>query len=74
MVCESVQAVWTHGFFPLSLACVKVELFARVHHRNLVSLVGHCQEGGEQILIYEYMPNGDLRKYLHGECTVSLWC
>ena len=47
-----------------------MDLFARVHHRNLVSLVGHCQEGGEQILIYEYMPNGDLRKYLHGEFTI----
>lgn len=38
-----------------------------------MSLVGHCQEGGEQILIYEYMPNGDLRKYLHGEFTIFLF-
>lgn len=45
----------------------QVELLARVHHRNLASLVGYCQDGQEQILLYEYMSNSDLRTHLHGE-------
>jgi serine/threonine protein kinase len=39
----------------------EIELLSRVHHRNLVGLIGFCFEEGEQILVYEYMPNGTLR-------------
>lgn len=44
----------------------KVELLLRVHHINLVSLVGYCDEGGHLALIYEYMANGDLKQHLSG--------
>ncbi|CAN7018324.1 unnamed protein product [Brassica oleracea var. botrytis] len=42
----------------------KVELLLRVHHLNLVSLVGYCDEGGHLALIYEYMENGNLKQHL----------
>ncbi|XP_056843712.1 probable LRR receptor-like serine/threonine-protein kinase At2g28960 isoform X1 [Raphanus sativus] len=42
----------------------EVELLLRVHHINLVSLVGYCDEGGHLALIYEYMANGDLKQHL----------
>jgi serine/threonine protein kinase/Leucine-rich repeat (LRR) protein len=45
----------------------EIELLSRVHHRNLVGLVGFCYEHGEQALIYEYMSNGTLREYLYGK-------
>ncbi|GAB2267627.1 hypothetical protein Dimus_002608 [Dionaea muscipula] len=42
----------------------EIELLSRVHHRNLVSLVGYCGEAGEQMLVYEFMPNGTLRDWI----------
>ncbi|CAN6842294.1 unnamed protein product [Brassica oleracea] len=42
----------------------KVELLLRVHHLNLVSLVGYCDEGGHLALIYENMENGNLKQHL----------
>ncbi|VVB14886.1 unnamed protein product [Arabis nemorensis] len=50
----------------------EVELLIRVHHINLVSLVGYCDDGNHFVLIYEYMPNEDLRKHLSGQCASSL--
>ncbi|XP_008462394.2 putative leucine-rich repeat receptor-like serine/threonine-protein kinase At2g19230 [Cucumis melo] len=42
----------------------EAELLMIVHHRNLVSLVGYCDEGNTKALIYEYMVNGNLRQRL----------
>ncbi|KAJ8632951.1 hypothetical protein MRB53_026287 [Persea americana] len=42
----------------------EIELLSRLHHRNLVSLLGYCIEEGEQMLVYEFMPNGTLRDHL----------
>ncbi|CAA7017662.1 unnamed protein product [Microthlaspi erraticum] len=44
----------------------EVELLMRVHHINLVSLVGYCDEAENLALIYEYMTNGDLKQQLSG--------
>ncbi|CAM9000854.1 unnamed protein product [Rhodiola kirilowii] len=40
-------------------------------HDNLVQLLGWCCEGGELVLVYEYMPNGTLDKLLHRNATVA---
>ncbi|KAL1197155.1 putative LRR receptor-like serine/threonine-protein kinase [Cardamine amara subsp. amara] len=42
----------------------EIELLSRLHHRNLVSLLGYCDQKGEQMLVYEYMPNGSLQDAL----------
>nr|XP_023907670.1 probable LRR receptor-like serine/threonine-protein kinase At1g06840 [Quercus suber] len=42
----------------------EIELLSRLHHRNLVSLIGFCDEEGEQMLVYEFMSNGTLRDHL----------
>ena len=46
--------------------CLQVDVLSRVRHKNLVALVGYCQEDKKQILIYEYMHNGSLHDELRG--------
>ncbi|KAK7363901.1 hypothetical protein VNO77_06061 [Canavalia gladiata] len=50
----------------------EIELLSRVHHKNLVALVGFCFEQGEQILIYEFVPNGTLKESLTGKSGIRL--
>ncbi|KAG2615327.1 hypothetical protein PVAP13_3NG063600 [Panicum virgatum] len=50
----------------------EIELLSRVHHRNVVSLVGFCLDQDEQILVYEYVPNGTLKESLTGKSGVRL--
>ncbi|KAM0940724.1 putative protein kinase RLK-Pelle-LRR-VIII-1 family [Dioscorea sansibarensis] len=50
----------------------EIELLTRVHHRNLVNLVGFCFDQGEQMLVYEYLPNGTLRESLSGMSGIRL--
>uniref|UniRef100_A0A7N0UC18 Protein kinase domain-containing protein n=1 Tax=Kalanchoe fedtschenkoi TaxID=63787 RepID=A0A7N0UC18_KALFE len=45
----------------------EVKLLSSVSHPHLVRLLGCCIENGEQILIYEYMPNGTLLQHLQRE-------
>ncbi|XP_027340763.1 probable LRR receptor-like serine/threonine-protein kinase At1g67720 isoform X2 [Abrus precatorius] len=46
----------------------EVSLLSRIHHRNLVPLIGYCEEESQHILVYEYMHNGTLRDHIH-ECS-----
>uniref|UniRef100_R7W375 non-specific serine/threonine protein kinase n=1 Tax=Aegilops tauschii TaxID=37682 RepID=R7W375_AEGTA len=43
----------------------EVASMRRLHHRNLVQLLGYCRRKGELLLVYDHMPNGSLDKYLH---------
>ncbi|KHG04671.1 Proline-rich receptor-like protein kinase PERK8 [Gossypium arboreum] len=40
-------------------------------HRNLVTLLGYCQENNQQFLVYEYIPNGSVSIHLYGVGQVS---
>jgi serine/threonine protein kinase len=43
----------------------EIKLIASVRHPNLVRLLGCCLDRGEQVLVYEYVPNGTLSQHLH---------
>jgi serine/threonine protein kinase len=43
----------------------EVDIISRVHHKNLVSLVGFCIHAEQRLLVYEYVPNKTLESNLH---------
>ncbi|KAK8654712.1 hypothetical protein V6N13_107315 [Hibiscus sabdariffa] len=44
----------------------EVEMLSRLHHRNLVKLIGICTEERNRCLVYELIPNGSVESHLHG--------
>ncbi|XP_059451269.1 cold-responsive protein kinase 1-like [Corylus avellana] len=50
----------------------EVKLISNVHHRNMIRLLGCCTKGPELLLVYEYMANSSLDKFLFGERRGSL--
>ncbi|GJX18488.1 leucine-rich repeat transmembrane protein kinase protein [Tanacetum coccineum] len=52
----------------------EVRLLMSVHHKNITSLVGYCNEGSQKGIIYEYMANGNLGMHLFdGSLDVLSW-
>ncbi|XP_065854852.1 calcium/calmodulin-regulated receptor-like kinase 2 [Euphorbia lathyris] len=50
----------------------EVSLLGRLHHRNLVNLLGYCVDKGQHMLIYEFMSNGSLANLLYNEEEIVL--
>ncbi|XP_073109244.1 uncharacterized protein [Elaeis guineensis] len=44
----------------------EVEMLSRLHHRNLVKLIGICTEEHVRCLVYELVPNGSVESHLYG--------
>nr|XP_028944533.1 G-type lectin S-receptor-like serine/threonine-protein kinase LECRK3 [Malus domestica] len=49
----------------------EVSAIGRTNHKNLVQLLGFCNEGQRRILVYEFMSNGSLASFLFGESRPS---
>ncbi|MQM21258.1 hypothetical protein Taro_054294 [Colocasia esculenta] len=43
----------------------EVATIGRIHHANVVQLVGFCAQGSKRALVYEFMPNGSLDRYIY---------
>nr|XP_034899760.1 probably inactive leucine-rich repeat receptor-like protein kinase At5g48380 isoform X1 [Populus alba] len=51
-------------------------ILGRFTHKNIVPLLGFCLESRERLLVYQYMPNGNLYDWLHplkGEPKIMEW-
>jgi serine/threonine protein kinase len=42
----------------------EVAIIGRIHHVNVVQLIGFCVQGSNRALMYEFMPKGSLNKYI----------
>ncbi|KNA21389.1 hypothetical protein SOVF_043650 [Spinacia oleracea] len=43
----------------------EVASIGKTNHVNIVNLLGFCYEGRHRALVYDFMPNGSLEKYLY---------
>ncbi|XP_055962242.1 L-type lectin-domain containing receptor kinase I.8-like [Mercurialis annua] len=50
----------------------EIASMGRLRHRNLVQLLGYCRRKGELLLVYDYMPNGSLDRFLFQNDTPNL--
>ncbi|XP_027075899.1 LEAF RUST 10 DISEASE-RESISTANCEUS RECEPTOR-LIKE PROTEIN KINASE-like 2.1 [Coffea arabica] len=49
----------------------EVATIGRIHHVNVVRLVGFCVTASKHALVYDYMPNGSLDKLIFSDCQNS---
>nr|CAD1842735.1 unnamed protein product [Ananas comosus var. bracteatus] len=49
----------------------EVSTIGRIHHVNVIKLVGFCSEGSKRALVYEYMPHGSLDKHIFASNGVA---
>jgi serine/threonine protein kinase len=70
-----IYAVKRIGVFGLSSDRVferELEILGSFKHRNLVNLRGYCNSPTAKLLIYDYLPCGNLEEFLHGLYLPSL--
>ncbi|BBN02557.1 protein MpRLK-Pelle_RLCK-IXa [Marchantia polymorpha subsp. ruderalis] len=44
-----------------------VEFLSRMRHKHLVNVLGFCQENDQQIVVYDYLPNGSVCGHLYDD-------
>ncbi|KAK3135032.1 hypothetical protein QOZ80_5BG0413780 [Eleusine coracana subsp. coracana] len=44
----------------------EAQILTRIHHKNLVSMIGYCKDGDYMALVYEYMSEGTLQESIEG--------
>ncbi|XP_044372160.1 senescence-induced receptor-like serine/threonine-protein kinase [Triticum aestivum] len=45
----------------------EAQVLTLIHHKNLVSMIGYCNDGGHMAVVYEYMPQGSLKELIAGK-------
>ncbi|XVE96913.1 hypothetical protein REPUB_Repub02eG0264800 [Reevesia pubescens] len=50
----------------------EIGTIGRLRHPNLVRLLGYCRSTDELLLVYDFMPNGSLDKFIYRKSDVTL--
>ncbi|KAM3399750.1 hypothetical protein ACQJBY_004903 [Aegilops geniculata] len=51
----------------------EAQILTRVHHKNLVTMIGYCKDGEYMALVYEYMSQGTLQEHIAGRSRSLPW-
>ncbi|GMI80087.1 hypothetical protein like AT3G26700 [Hibiscus trionum] len=62
---DNVVAIKRHSGLPREVFVAGVIYLSEIRHRNLVTLLGYCQESGSHMLVYECIPNGSMCNHLY---------
>ncbi|KAF8762503.1 hypothetical protein HU200_009474 [Digitaria exilis] len=68
----TVVAVKRRAGAPLQDFADEIKRLSEIWHRNVVTLIGYCQEGGLQMLVFEYLPNGSVCGHLYDNGKESM--
>ncbi|XP_044957311.1 receptor-like protein kinase At3g21340 [Hordeum vulgare subsp. vulgare] len=49
----------------------EAHILTRIHHKNLVSMIGYCNDGEYMALVYEYMSEGTLQEHIEGRKSIK---
>ncbi|KAK4783987.1 hypothetical protein SAY86_018355 [Trapa natans] len=63
----AVKRVLSRSKQGLQKFVTEINIIGRLRHRNLVQLLGWCRRRNDLLLVYEFMSNGSLDKYLFDE-------
>ncbi|XP_044485259.1 probable receptor-like protein kinase At2g39360 isoform X2 [Mangifera indica] len=65
LLLDTVVAIKRRPGPPRQEFVAEVNHLSAIRHRNLVSLLGYCLENGSQMLVFEYLPNGNMCNHLY---------
>ncbi|KAI9112204.1 hypothetical protein K1719_016727 [Acacia pycnantha] len=68
----AVKKVWHGSRQGMKEFIAEIVSIGRLRHRNLASLLGYCRRKDELLLVYDFIPNGSLDKYLFNQPSVTL--
>ncbi|ONI00666.1 hypothetical protein PRUPE_6G101300 [Prunus persica] len=62
----SIVAIKRRLHAPTQYFFHEVKRIAHVNHVHVLRLIGYCQDASQQLLVYEYLPNGNVGNHLYG--------
>ena len=67
-----IERIWASYEHAKEVFMAELKIMSQLECRNVVSLIGWCIDQGELLLVYDYMFNGSLDKYLFGNNRMHL--
>ncbi|XP_078154089.1 rust resistance kinase Lr10-like [Carex rostrata] len=70
--CEVAVKILTNSLGDGDDFISEVATIGRIHHANIVHLIGFCSDGSKRALVYPYMSKGSLDKYIFSSRNNSI--